>query len=181
MNNGVSDKNGAIKSMLKAKYQRKKNDVIVKGPIEAGIEILAYNLLDECIDESEYSLVDINRIERSQDPRLNTDVGIPDMGVFSNDFQFGEINKGCVYGFVEVKAAGKGVRETKQFEGEVKAAKRLIYTNGLVWKIYCNGKLQDEINLMKGDEKPYSLIPVEIDEKKLGQLQDILKSIDWKN
>lgn len=30
-------------------YQKKINDVIIKCPIEAGIEILVYNLLDECI------------------------------------------------------------------------------------------------------------------------------------
>lgn len=43
-------------------YQKKINDVIVKCPIEAGVEILVYNLLDECICMDDYALVDINRI-----------------------------------------------------------------------------------------------------------------------
>ena len=41
-------------------YQKKINDVIVKCPIEAGIEILVYNLLDECISRDDFALVDIN-------------------------------------------------------------------------------------------------------------------------
>lgn len=40
-------------------YQRKINDVIFKCPIEAGIEILVYNLLDESVDIKQYSVVDI--------------------------------------------------------------------------------------------------------------------------
>lgn len=43
-------------------YQRKINDVIEKCPIEAGVEILVYTLLDQLIDSEKYSLVDINRI-----------------------------------------------------------------------------------------------------------------------
>ncbi len=40
-------------------YERKINDIIMKCPIEAGVEILVYNLLDEFIDSGELSLVDI--------------------------------------------------------------------------------------------------------------------------
>ena len=36
-------------------YEKKINDVIIKCPIEAGVEILVYNFLDEIIEESSYS------------------------------------------------------------------------------------------------------------------------------
>lgn len=43
-------------------YERKINDVITKCPIEAGVEILADNLLDAVIDPKECSLIDVNRL-----------------------------------------------------------------------------------------------------------------------
>ena len=69
-------------------YQRKINDVIIKCPIEAGLEILVYNLLDECIGMDEHALVDINRVRKDQDSRLSTEAGISDIAVLSNDFVF---------------------------------------------------------------------------------------------
>ena len=43
-------------------YERKINDVIMKCPIEAGIEILVYNVLDYILDSKDVSIVDINRL-----------------------------------------------------------------------------------------------------------------------
>ena len=50
-------------------YQKKINDVIVKCPIEAGIEILVYNLLDECISRDDFALVDLSLIHISEPTR----------------------------------------------------------------------------------------------------------------
>ena len=100
-------------------YQKKINDVIMKCPIEAGIEILVYNLLDECIDMDEYALVDINRIWKNQDSRLVTDAGISDIAILSTDFVFKNENTGSAYGFVEVKAAGISLIDTVQASGHV--------------------------------------------------------------
>lgn len=86
-------------------YQKKINDVIVKCPIEAGIEILVYNLLDESICMDDYALVDINRIWKNQDSRLLTEAGISDIAILSNDFVFKQEDVGEVYGFIEVKAS----------------------------------------------------------------------------
>ena len=62
--------------------------MIVKCPIEAGVEILVYNLLDKNISRDEYSLVDINRIRKGRDNRLSTDAGISDIDILSPDFVF---------------------------------------------------------------------------------------------
>lgn len=56
--------------MDKKTYERKINGIIMKCPIEAGVEILVYSLLDEFIDSKKLSLVDINRIWKNKDPRL---------------------------------------------------------------------------------------------------------------
>ncbi len=161
------------------KYQRKINDVISKCPIEAGVEILVYNLLDEYVNEEKLSLVDINRICKGKDSRLTTEAGIPDIAVVSKDFRFAEIEQGNVYGLVEVKAAGVSVRKTEQSCGEAKKARHFIYTNGLVWKFYQNGENKDVFNLIEGKKKPHSKSPVVIDEVEFKKLQDYLLNVKW--
>lgn len=53
-------------------YERKINDVILKCPIEAGVEILVYNVLDSILDSEKFLLVDINRLWKDRDERLTT-------------------------------------------------------------------------------------------------------------
>lgn len=53
-------------------YERKINDVILKCPIEAGVGILVYNVLDSILDSEKFSLVDINRLWKDRDERLTT-------------------------------------------------------------------------------------------------------------
>lgn len=167
--------------MKKEFYQRKINDIITKCPIEAGVEILVYRLLDECIDDTQLSLVDINRIQTDMDERFVTDGGIPDIAVLSNDFVYKDTDKGICYGFVEVKSTGISIRETGQFIGESREVNHFIYTNGLVWKYYQGNELKKEYNLIKGKKKPYSIGPVEIDEEELEALQLFVKTIKWNN
>ena len=161
------------------KYKQKINDIIEKCPIEAGVEILVYNLLDECVDDNLYSLVDINSIWKKSDRRLVTESVVPDIAILSKDFVFGNYDKGIAYGFVEVKKPGKSLRETEQIIGEKRYSSHYIYTNGLVWKCYENGNYK-EFNLMK-KKLPHSLITVEIDEKMFLELIEYLKNIDWMN
>jgi len=53
-------------------YERKINDVIMKCPIESGVEILVYNVLDDIVESKGLSLVDINRLWKNRDTRLTT-------------------------------------------------------------------------------------------------------------
>ena len=89
-------------------YERKINDVIMKCPIEAGVEILVYNVIDETIDFTKMSLVDINSLWKGKDERLTTEGGISDIAVlpigFSKDmllvtdpnkFVSVQVNTGC--------------------------------------------------------------------------------------
>ena len=159
-------------------YQRKINDVIEKCPIEAGVEILVYTLLDQLIDSEKYSLVDINRIWKNQDTRLVTGAGIPDIAVLSKDFLFKNEDAGVVYGFIEVKAAGVGLRNTEQISGELSSINHFIYTNGIVWKYYENHEETWVVNLLV-DERPYSEEKVEISKEKYDDLIEKIRQIGW--
>ena len=127
-------------------YERKINDVIMKCPIEAGVEILVYNLVDEFINYEEMALVDINRIRKNSDKRLTTDSGIPDIAILSNDFIF-NTDLGNALGFVEVKATNQELYEGVQSFFHKKETHNYLYTNGLVWKYYNNCKLEWEVYL----------------------------------
>lgn len=161
-------------------YQRKLNDVIQKCPIEAGIEILVYNLLDSVVNDDEYSLVDINRIWKRKDNRLNTEGGISDIAILSTDFIFAKEDIGMVYGFVEVKAAGVALEKSDvQVSKQKKNVAHLIHTNGILWRYYFNGKILREINISES-EVPYSFKTVKINKDRFEELKQNLKEIDWK-
>ena len=163
-------------------YEEKLNDIITKSPIEIGVEILVYNLLEECIDKEKYSIIDISTIIKSSDKRLVTDGGVPDIAVVSKDFKFKETDSGIVYGFVEVKAPGISLRETDQISGHLAKARILIYTNGIEWKIYDTAKTDTAkptvINTaMEG--LPSSVSKIKVNKEKFDSLIILLKSMKW--
>ena len=160
-------------------YQKKINDVIVKCPIKAGIEILVYNLLDECICMDDYALVDINRIWKNQDSRLLTEAGISDIAILSNDFVFKKEDVGEVYGFIEVKATGVSLADTVQVMGQMKKVSHFINTNGVVWRYYYNQALKWEKNLGVSKTK-YTISEITIDKNEFEELKNEIQSIKWK-
>lgn len=164
-------------------YEQKINDVILKCPIEAGVEILVYNLLDSIINAEELSLVDVNRLRKDRDERLTTDAGMPDIAILSKDFRYRE-DVGQVYGFVEVKATNSTLPETKQIEGQKAAVSHYIYTNGLVWQYFKKDESKREIVLAYVENKECRNIsspkPVSIDENKFNKLKNCLQEIVWK-
>ena len=160
-------------------YERKINDVIMKCPIEAGIEILVYNVLDDIVHSKGLVLVDINRLRKKRDKRLTTAGGVPDIAILTNDFEF-KSTKGKLYGFVEVKATNKELLETEQVIGQMDNIVHYLYTNGLMWKYYNNKKciwticLADvEVVLRKRTEC------IVILEGEFEKLIDALRKIDW--
>ena len=168
--------------MKYAYYERKINDIIIKCPIEAGVEILVYNVLDSVIDSNELALIDINRIRLNRDKRLVTKSGVSDIAIVSTDFRY-KTKVGNVYGFVEVKATNYSLRKTRQIESQKKKTNHCLYTNGLVWKYYKNGKEEWEIPLAHLDDKKCEFINefqnVRINEIQFNKLINELKCIDW--
>lgn len=163
-------------------YERKINDVILKCPIEAGVEILVYNVLDSILDTEKLSLVDINRLWKNRDERLTTDSGVSDMAILSDDFRY-RTDIGEVYGFIEVKATSKSLSETIQVEGQKREVHHYLYTNGLVWKYYKDGKIvwEKSLGFLKGVEckKIADFQHISIDENIFNELIDNLTRINW--
>ena len=161
------------------KYQKKINDVITKAPIETGIEILVYCFLDSNIDETKYTVADINRVRKKCDQRLRTDGGISDLAVLSPDFVFKDEKYGEVYGFIEVKTAGAILKDTEQTNEQMKKVPHFIYTNGLVWKYYLNCTVQWEI-ILTTDRATHSFKNITIDEDQFKKLEKAVGEINWK-
>lgn len=160
-------------------YERKINDVITKCPIEAGVEILAYNLLDAVIDPKECSLIDVNRLWKHQETRLDTEAGIPDLAIVSPDFTFKAKDRGCVYGLVETKAASVSLSETLQIQGEMRKADHFLYTNGIVWKYYDRQKQVWSTNVSK-EVVSCTTHPITVDVRQFENLMQKLSEIDWR-
>lgn len=162
-------------------YERKINDVILKCPIETGVEILVYNVLDSIIESKELSLVDINSLWKDRDERLTTDAGISDIAVLSKNFKY-RTNIGEVYGFIEVKAINRSLSKTMQVEGQKKGIYHYLYTNGLVWKYFKNGNYKWEVILAYLESKECRTAhsqSVSINEDSFNILIDKLNNINW--
>lgn len=162
-------------------YERKINDVILKCPIEAGVEILVYNVIDSTIKSDKLSLVDINRLRKDRDERLTTNAGIPDMAVLSEDFKY-RMDIGKVYGFIEVKATNKSLSETIQVEEQKKGISHYLYTNGLVWKYFKDGNYKWEVILAYSASKECRTAhsqAISINKNRFNTLIDKLEDINW--
>lgn len=163
-------------------YERKINDVIMKCPIEAGIEILVYNVLDNIVESKGLSLVDINRLWKDRDKRLTTDAGISDIAVLSSDFKY-RTDIGQVYGFIEVKAINRLLSETEQVVLQKLATNHYVYTNGLVWQYYENKGTNPKWKMSLAEselEFINSSTALSIDENKFSDLLEKLNDINWK-
>lgn len=163
-------------------YEKKINDVIIKCPIEAGVEILVYNFLDEIIDSTKLTLVDINRLWKNRDDRLTTEAGISDIAVLSEDFKY-RTDIGKVYGFIEVKATNRPLSVTEQVEGQKKVVAHYIYTNGLTWKYYKDGVAKWEIVLASYENQECQVMEksgrISIVPDRFSDLVGELKKINW--
>lgn len=171
-------------------YQRKLNDIINKCPIEAGVEILAYNLLDSVINPDEFSVIDINSLRKNRDCRLTTLGGISDIAIVSNDFVYKKIEDNKRFAFVEVKAPSHTLSKTEQIIGQINDVNHFLYTNGLVWKYYNDNNVNNplifylDINKRKSIYKPIErleTVNILIDEDEFNELIEFLKGIDWKS
>lgn len=168
--------------MTRDYYETKINDVIMKCPIEAGVEILVYNLLDSIVASSEVALVDINRLWKDRDDRLTTDSGIPDIAVLSTDFKY-RTDIGKVYGFIEVKATNKPLAVTEQVEGQKKNVANYIYTNGLAWTYFKEGEIKWEKVIASCENQECRVMnksqKISIDSDGFSDLVKKLRKIKW--
>lgn len=140
--------------------------------------------MDKNICQEKYSIVNINRIWKNQDSRLSTEGGVSDIAILSKDFVFKDKEKGEVFAFIEVKAAGNQLKDTGQILGQRKkeGIHHYIYTNGIVWKYYFkennDWKEKWKINLTE-DNKAYSYEEVKINSARFKDLEKRIRNINW--
>lgn len=166
-------------------YERKINDVIMKCPIEAGVEILVYNVLDCVLNPHKMAIVDINRLQRHKDDDLAGD-WVADIAVLSTDFQYNIKNQGKVYGLIEVKATNKVLAIKKQIIEQRKTTNNYIYTNGLCWQYFQNSSPEPKWEKVLAKDAFNHEIKcrtqaqaVFIDKAKFEELLKELSSIKW--
>lgn len=116
-------------------YENKINDIISMSPIESGVQILVYMLLDDIVENKGYSLLVIDKLQ--QKCRFNTITGISDLAIVTKDFKYHDSEKGKCLGCVEIKRIDVSMRDVpSQVVGQFCTYGKLIYTNGLVWKFF---------------------------------------------
>lgn len=170
--------------MDKEYYERKLKDILVKCPIEAGVEMLVYNLLDSIIDSSKYSLINITTLKKGKDRRLQTNGGIPDMAIVAKEFEYRKSDKEQVFAFVEVKLPQIPVKKrplTKQITGHISQGIKFIYTNGLSWQYYEKGveERKWEVNLASANDFLKRTSESIIIEERYNELVKNLEEINW--
>lgn len=135
------------------KYEKKINDVILKAPIESGIQMIVYNLLDEIICKQGLSLLVVDKMQMTS--RFRSLGGVPDLAIVSNDFKYHSPELGSCYGCIEVKATSIRIpNKLWQLAGLILTYKKVIYTNGIVWEYFDYEKAiqSKKYNIDKVDE-----------------------------
>lgn len=136
------------------KYQRKYNEITEKCFIEAGIEILVYNVLEEVIESKGLTLVNISTMKKKGDTRLQTLGGVPDFAITSQDFKYKNEEKGMVFGFIETKVSNMK-KENAQLIGHIASGKTIIFTNGLIWSFYKLDDCSELAQMILKEEEKY--------------------------
>lgn len=106
----------------------------------SGVESELYSIIATIIRESEQganiSLRDVTvRRETINSKRLKGESGFPDFVVLSRE----KIHEAKIYGCIEAKAFFEELDANKyktQLEGHIKTYNKVIYTDGLTWRLY---------------------------------------------
>lgn len=124
-------------------YKREMDKIIKQAPLEVGVQTLVYNLLNDIIINKNLSLLTISTA--TQTDTFKGLGGVPDLVVASKNYDYhnDKVKKGNnkgLYGCVEVKATYNGLDSKleyfKQIFGDILTYKKVLYTNGIVWRYY---------------------------------------------
>ena len=189
MANPISTNNEVSITITSSYYENQINKIISKAPIEAGVEILVYMLLDGIVSSKGLSLVDVSSMSKDRAKPFGVKSAVPDMAVVAADFNYSDLKnkknrhyKSSVFGYVEVKAINKKADSyNSEREAHIKAINHVLCTNGLVW-MYFDKKKEAcwTIKLDKEERNALKSGEFTIDENRFAELLDRLNSIDWK-
>lgn len=124
-------------------YEKELNKVIKQAPLEDGVQTLVYNLLNDIIINKNLSLLIVCNAKKTN--HFKGLGGVPDLVIASKNYDYHNDeakkgNKEGLYGCVEVKAAYENLNSKlkyfKQISGDILTYKKVLYTNGIVWRYY---------------------------------------------
>lgn len=128
-------------------YERILNNIITQAPLECGVQTLVFMLLDEVIyntygNEVKVLVADL----RDKECIYAGATSVPDLCIVKKDFKYvkkGEEQaladqKNKRLGCVEVKFVNKDLlKNIKQLVGHIVNYKKVLCTDGLMWRYYC--------------------------------------------
>lgn len=131
-------------------FKREIELIIKQNPLECELYSIVATIIRERDSSKNISLRDVSRITEqsnvinSKDRKYMIDeenYGSSDFLVISTDYLYSQRNIKLILGSIEVKAIylelDKGIEQKKdQFKGELKTFGKLIYTNGIEWRLY---------------------------------------------
>lgn len=131
-------------------FKREIELIIKQNPLECELYSIIATIIRERDSSKNISLRDVSRItEQSEvinprDRKYKDNEGIygsSDFLVINTDYVYSQRNTKLILGCIEVKAIylelDKGIEQKiNQFKGELKTFGKLIYTNGIVWRLY---------------------------------------------
>ena len=72
-------------------YENQINKIISKAPIEVGVEILVYMLLDGIVSSKGLSLVDVSSMSKDRAKPFGVKSAVPDMAVVAESFNYSDL------------------------------------------------------------------------------------------
>ncbi len=113
-----------------------------------GVECELYSIIVSVLRESDcgrcVSIRDVStRRTTNNSSYLKGESGFPDFVVLKRE----KIRKAKILGCIEIKRPDVKLEQTDQINGHIISYKKMIYTNGLVWKFFELGKDPEEICL----------------------------------
>lgn len=168
-------------------YERLINNVIMKAPIETGVEILAFMLLESFVSDQGCVLIDVSTYIQTTINDHNLVHGksnaVPDCVVVPKEYAYFNCfdkNEAQNLGYIEIKKPSNTIKiDTEQAKAHINATKHVLFTNGIVWHYIKNGKTKWVINLDKNDRKRLKNKEIIVSEARYRELLRKLKRIEW--
>lgn len=158
-------------------YIRKLKEIQDKCRLENGYSHIIYQVLENTIDDEKYSIIDTSSLKRTQDKATapHDIIAVPDFVITNKDYTFDGIqNSENILGCIEVKYSDSDtinlcrLHSEKQNKGYLEYYRKVIYTNGWIWRYYNSSGKTWTINFRDS-----------LSNASYGELIKLLCSIDW--
>ena len=158
-------------------YIKKLEEVQDKSHLENAYSHIVYQLFEIALDDKKYSIVDTSTLKRTQNKATAPYgvIAVPDFVITSKDYYFDGIQKSDdILGCVEIKYYDANVinpnrlSSTLENKGYLEIYRKIIYTNGWIWRFYDGSQEFVEIDFRKNPSNAT-----------YGELLKLLCSINW--